>query len=447
MHPPRKTLRRLAVTAVAAGLAAVGVVATPGAAQAIAVRNTTSWSVLLCKFSDVSAEPQTPTFFANFLTSAGLGMGGLADYYADQSGGRITLAGSVVKGWYTESYTRAQDQAVDRWTRIQHCVAAASAGGYTVPAGNRVTAILNDYVDSGSAGGEVVLDPGAWNVGFAAHEMGHGYGLGHSFSNDTTYQNASWSAPGEYDDPWDEMSAMNIYAFGTANFGTSAVGFNGYHRDKLGWLPMSRVFTMGADGVGSRTITLAPLEVPSASGPLLVRVPFDPADLFHYYTIEFRRKTGWSAGIPADTVLINEVKGGTPYLLRNVPTSRDPVQSVNANGVQISVNWLSGNAASVTVTTDIVGRCLQGYVWREANSADHVCVTGAERSQVAADNAAASSRWVSGPYGPHTCVSGYVWREAFSAPSLDDVCVTTTQRSQAASDNAAASGRVQSPAG
>jgi hypothetical protein len=28
---------------------------------------------------------------------------------------------------------------------------------------------------------------------------------------------------GEYD-PWDEMSAMNIWAFNTANFGTSAVG-------------------------------------------------------------------------------------------------------------------------------------------------------------------------------------------------------------------------------
>jgi hypothetical protein len=63
---------------------------------------------------------------------------------------------------------------------------------------------------------------------------------------------------------------------------------------------------------------------------------------------------------------------------------------------------------------------------------------------VAADNAAAPSRWVNGPYGPHTCINGYVWREAFTG---DDVCVTGAQRSQAAADNAAAPGRVARPQG
>lgn len=38
--------------------------------------------------------------------------------------------------------------------------------------------------------------------------------------------------------------------------------------------------------------------------------------------------------------------------------------------------------------------CVSGYVWREANDTDHVCVTPAVRKQVAADNAAASSRHV-----------------------------------------------------
>ena len=41
---------------------------------------------------------------------------------------------------------------------------------------------------------------------FAAHEMGHGYGLDHPYSKDQTYQNASWSEPGEYADVWAEMS-------------------------------------------------------------------------------------------------------------------------------------------------------------------------------------------------------------------------------------------------
>ncbi|MET7864714.1 hypothetical protein [Micromonospora taraxaci] len=433
-----RVLRRVAASAVALACAVLGAVALPAApASASPIRNATPWSVLLCKFSDKPAEPQPPSHFANFLTATGVGTGGVADYLADQSGGRVSLAGSVVRGWYTMPYTLAQFGSIDRWTRTQRCVDTAAAAGYAVPAGNRIALLLNDWVDSGAAGGRVLLDPGAWNVGFAAHEMLHGYNLGHSFSNDTTYQNAPWSQPGEYDDPWDEMSAMHIYAFGTANYGTSAVGLNGPNRDELGWLPKNRIFTMAADGVGSRSLTLAPLEVPAASGPQLIRIPFDPADLFHYYTVEFRRKTGWSAGIPADTVLLHEVRNGTPTLLRTGPGG-GPAQSLNANGVQIGVNWLSGNAASVTVTTDVVNRCLQGYVWREARAGDLVCVTGATRSQVWADNAAAASRWVNGPYGPHTCVAGYVWREAYAG---DDVCVTGAQRTQAASDNAAAASR------
>src|SRR4051812_19838939 len=106
---------------------------------------------------------------------------------------------------------------------------------------------------------------------------------------------------------WDEMSAQHTYAVSTARYGPSAIGLNGYQRDRLGWLPMDRVITVGADGVGSRTITLAPLEVPAVAGPLLVRIPFDPVD---YYTVEYRRKTGSSAGIPGDTVLLHEIRGG-----------------------------------------------------------------------------------------------------------------------------------------
>jgi hypothetical protein len=77
--------------------------------------------------------------------------------------------------------------------------------------------------------------------------------------------------------------------------------------------------------------------------------------------------------------------------------------------------------------------CVNGYVWREARSTDHVCVVPATRDQTWRDNAAAPSRWTNGPFGPHTCISGFVWREAFPG---DDVCVTPEIRTQAANDNA-----------
>lgn len=440
--PPGRVARRVgALTAIAA---AAVTLAPSTAAEAVPVRGNSGWSVLLCKFNDVSAAPQTPTFFSRMFGSAGAGMGGLYDYFLNQSYGKLRISASV-HGWYTMPYTMAQEAPKSRWDKINDCVSTAAGAGYSVPSGDRIAVITNSQQDSGSSGGRVLLDPGAWNIRFAAHEMGHGYGLDHSYSNDLTYQNAPWSAPGEYDDMWDEMSAQHVYGFSTTNFGNGGVGFNAFDRDKLGFIPRNRIRTFGANGVGSATVPLAPLQVPSASGSLLVRVPFDPSDLFHYYTVEFQRQLGWSQGIPADTVLIHEVQNGRPTLLRQLNVAgKPPVQHLSANGVTIDVNSISGNAASVSITSDIVDRCLQGYVWREARPTDHVCVSGSTRSQAWADNAAAPSRWVSGPFGPHTCIQGYVWREAFLG---DDVCVTPANRSLAAADNAQVPNRVLRPSG
>lgn len=85
--------------------------------------------------------------------------------------------------------------------------------------------------------------------------------------------------------------------------------------------------------------------------------------------------------------------------------------------------------------------CIQGYVWREANPQDHVCVTQTVRSQTAQQNQAAAQHRDpnGGAYGPDTCVQGYVWRDAFEA---DHVCVTPDVRTQAANDNAAAASRM-----
>jgi hypothetical protein len=431
-------IRRLGVTLVVA-LTAVTFLGLVPSVTATPVRGNTGWSVLLCKFSDVSAEPRAAQFFREMFTLAGAGLEGTHDYFSDQSYGRMSLRGSVVRDWRSMSFTKAQETSKSRGQKIQDCVDTHAAAGYSVPAGHRVVAIINAAVDSGAAGGRVLLDPLAWNIAFAAHEMGHGYGLGHSFSNDPDYQNADWSQYGEYDDPWDEMSAMNVYGWNTTRFGNGGVGFSAFHRDEKGWISSDRIRTFGADGIASRTITIAPLEAPANAGPLLVRVPFDSGDLFHYYTVEYRRATGWSRGIPGDTVLIHEVKGGDPHLIRNLARpGRPPAQSLHTGAVSIHVDSISPTGASVSIYSNITTRCIAGYVWREARLSDRVCVTPATRQQTRADNQAAPSRWTNGAYGPHTCIQGYVWREAFPG---DDVCVTPTVRNQVKADNAAAPSR------
>lgn len=86
------------------------------------------------------------------------------------------------------------------------------------------------------------------------------------------------------------------------------------------------------------------------------------------------------------------------------------------------------------------GTCISGYVWREANPSDHVCVTPGVRGQTAQDNAAAAGRVdPKGASGPNSCKQGFVWRNAYPG---DAVCVTINVRNEASADNAAASSRV-----
>jgi hypothetical protein len=395
--------------------------------------------VVLCKASDNTTEPNPPAYFANMLINRGTN--GVADYYYDQSGGKLNIStGSVVKGWYTTSKTQAQIKAIpSRWGKVSFCIDAARAAGYNPPANHRLVAVYNvDVGDAGTQNG-VLMAPGVFSTGFAAHEMGHTMGLDHSWSNDTSYRNATWSGPGEYDNPWDEMSAMNIYGRPGVPYATAAVGLNAFQRDRLGWIPTSRVTTFGSGGPASGSVTIGRLDNlnPSLSAPALVRVPISAADPTHYYTIEYRKKAGWDSGIPADIVMINEIKNNTPYLIRQLGTpDRAPVQTLNANGVKISVNWASGDNASVSITTTsaAVGvygpnTCKNGYVWREADRNDYVCVTPATRTQARNDNSAAGGRHVP---GSTYCVNGYVWREAFAG---DYVCVVPSVRSQTWDDN------------
>jgi hypothetical protein len=422
----------------------------PRASAAHPYRGGIAWSIVLCRFSDSPAPPHDAAYYRDLIVNRGTG--GLSDFIATVAYGNADLTPSVVKGWYTEPFTRAQEDALGgggsptRTRKFQDCLDAAArdpTDPYTPPPGQLVAVITSPGIDLfGMIGVGSFLPDNVDMVGMS-HEVGHGLGFSHSFSDNTI--NA------EYDDPWDMMSAYNVFADPRpgARFGNAGPGFNAPHVDAMGWLPRPRIFTAGADGAPSSTVTLAALNHPEASGFLIARIPFDPGDPFHYYTAEFRRDDGFDGGLPASSVLIHEVNLDASqgvyhtYLLRqNSAPDRPPAQMLNANGVTIAVNSVSEatNQAQITIGSQIADRCLVGFVWREASPADHVCVTVAIRSQTAADNAQAAARRQpgGGPFGPDTCRQGFVWREAFAN---DHVCVTPPTRAQAAADNGQAANR------
>ncbi len=404
------------------------------------------WSFLLCKFSDSPAPANDPSYFRNMTINAGTK--GLDDYVSSISNGLADLSGSSLHGWYTEPHTTAYELALtNRYQRLQDCVDAAKASPtdpYTVPSGQRIYVITSPFVDLVGFENSAALGSDTVALPEIAHEFGHGVGLNHSWSNDVTWKDISWAGPGEYDNPWDLMSAANIYVDQTGDFGGAPPDLDAQHLDEMGWIAKSRILTLGADGVLSRTATITALTHPEGAGYRIIRIPFDSNDRFHYYTVEYRVADGWDAGIPNSTLMINEVQNNGSYyqttLIRELGSfagtgNGPPVQSLNANGVSVSVVRTSTDTATVQVSTQFALPCAQGYVWREASSIDRVCVVPATRTQTAQDNAAAIRRAGGGSYGPDTCKQGFVWREAYPD---DHVCVTPAIRSQAANDNAAA---------
>jgi len=161
------------------------------------------------------------------------------------------------------------------------------------------------------------------------------------------------------------MSAMTFGAdFPTFKglFGASGPGLDAHNLDKLGWLPANRILTW--DGQ-SQSLILAALNHPEAIGHLVVKVPIEPGNPDHYYTIEHRRKTDWDQGIPRDTVLIHEVRSnGICYLIRaDGGPERLPGQIFRDVANNVAITVLSMDAASSTATVN-VGR---NEVWVDFN--------------------------------------------------------------------------------
>jgi hypothetical protein len=131
----------------------------------------------------------------------------------------------------------------------------------------------------------------------------------------------------------------------------------------------------------------------------------------------------WRQVIPADHVCV-------------APQVRQQIQADNA---QAALRRSPTSTRSATIS------CLSGFVFREAVPGDQVCVTPAARAQAVQDNNAARTRDACPPLvprncssGPGTCSQGFVWRQAIAA---DHVCVTPQVHQQTQADNAQAGAR------
>lgn len=267
---------------------------------------------LLCRFPDFA--DVNPGTLADAERNFGLAFPGTGHYWSEVSDGRLTLAGSSVRGWYAMPQPRSVYVPGDfgNLTALARDCAAAADADVDFAQFEGVNFVFNTNIDCCSYGGtgSLALDGGVrgyamtWlsssvflNLGTISHEVGHSLGLSHS----------SGSYGLVYDSHWDVMSAGDwVLLPGTElRVGTHV---NAFGKRQLGFIPAERDFLATP---GTHEVLLERTALPAENGhPLVVRIPTPRFGPTQYYTLEVRGIGGYDAPLVGAGVIVHRIGGG-----------------------------------------------------------------------------------------------------------------------------------------
>jgi hypothetical protein len=304
------------------------------------------WVSILCKFADVSAEPDNLEFFKAMYSSE---YPGLDHFWRQNSYNLANLEGSGAYGWFVLPHDRAyyldDDGNLIHQRAAEDCTAVADPYvNYRPFVG--INMMFNDLLDCCAWGGgwDLCLDGlcqvwrmtweppwGYQNIGVIAHETGHGFGLPHSLGNCQI----------GYDNRWDVMS--DVWSNGTdpnfPQFGTMGQHTISYHKEMLEWISADQQYV--AETGTSKTITLEKLALPQTDNYLGARILIDNS-LDHFYTLEVRRPTNdlldYDKWLPGSAVIIHDV----------VPARGEPAVVIDQDG-----NCDTGDAGAMYIPGEV----------------------------------------------------------------------------------------------
>ncbi|HPC83319.1 MAG TPA: S-layer homology domain-containing protein [Thermoanaerobaculaceae bacterium] len=281
----------------------------PPAAPA-AITGAQPWVSIMCKFSDISAEPKNLTYFQNMYMNA---FPGLDHYWRELSYSNANVSGSTAYGWFTlpqpRSYYIPSGGSANLSQLFDDCTAVADpAVNFTPFVG--INLMFNSDLDGFAWGGGrwATLDGvtklwyttweppwGYNNVSTMAHEMGHGFGLPHS----------DWlGGTSVYDNSWDVMSNSWAGSGSDPTYGHYAQHTISHHKNLLGWWRAPEIVTVPSGQ--SISVRLERLGYPGFPIAKMVKVPIGGSATY-FYTVEARQKKGYDVQLPGAGTIIHEV--------------------------------------------------------------------------------------------------------------------------------------------
>ncbi|MGS0684455.1 hypothetical protein ACVBEQ_04720 [Nakamurella sp. GG22] len=341
--------------------------------------------IIRCKFSDhldgrpgEPAEPTPPGGWGRFFTSQGVEQQAVYDYLNQQMQGTQHYDADITP-WYEMSATEAQfvamraaNPATGRRANLRTCAAMADPD-YYFPQYHNVVVVLNaPSAADGSRGGDftggypfpltfdgvaknyggTIIGSSGFDMNGVLQEMLHAYPVGGASMRhgSNAYRPGDLNRP-EYGDPWDVMSAY-------ANFeqdgfwGPQGAHLSGARRELAGFMPEHQRLDYGVDETclcyRPVAVTLEPLAA-TGTGRKLLKIPVGD-DTRHYYTVEYRTRTGFDWVLPADGVLIYEVRpDNTAYLMTRTPIRGAENDAQHAAGDQWTAPLQAGQQITVSV--------------------------------------------------------------------------------------------------
>ncbi len=469
-----RTRRRLArprssIPALLLSVVVIGALSLARHEPATAITGTQKLVVVLCKFTDKTDEPNPASFYERMFNESGAGQQGVFDYWQNVSYGQLDLTGTVVKGWYEMPKTLAEYAALDRNAKVDTCATMADPDvDFNDYAG--VVVLTNRTGQSedlfGAGPGRTINGTNYPNLGVMVSEQDQQFNLilhesAHLLRIDHSRTLSQQPSQDDYGDYYDIGSCAQCY--GTNNpwglFTTGGPGVNSVQMDTAGWIAANRKTRLDNTACRQQTVQLAALNQPTATGFLKAEIP---ASIFiqkigtstttDLYAFEFREKSGWDAGIPADGVVVHlqgqdsysywvdqsgiagsyvDAPGFRPYLRvgsKYVDSARNAFIAVN------SITQATHNA-TVTLASCKIGATLS-YVG--ATTGDYTeSVTLAANLSVAGSGAPMPGELVTLAAGTQSCIgtTDATGRAACNV-TLTDHPATTTASASFAGDTA-----------